>query len=121
MTNDQLLLFGGRTVTGTILADLWSFDLTTESWSLLDDGGGGTDPPPRIAHTLTYDPDTGAAVLVGGAAANGKTLFGNTWHYAGGWTQATPETPIPARAYHQAVYTPAGIVVVSNGEVWRYE
>ncbi|MCP4288612.1 MAG: DUF11 domain-containing protein, partial [Gammaproteobacteria bacterium] len=123
MTNDQILLFGGRNLTGTLLADLWAFDLISSTWTLLDDGGGGGDPPARMAHTLTYDPGLGKAVLTGGVVADGHTLLGDTWHYdeTNGWQQATPGTALPARAYHQAVYTPDGIVLFSNGEVWQYE
>ena len=71
--NDRLLLFGGRTVTGTLLADLWAFDLDAGTWQQLDDGGGD-GPSARMAHSLTYDPDTGNTVLVGGVAdAGGDT------------------------------------------------
>jgi uncharacterized repeat protein (TIGR01451 family) len=120
--NEQLLLFGGRSVTGTLLADLWAFDPDTETWHLLDDGGGGGGPPARQAHSLTYDAATGQVVLVGGTTDEGDTLLGDTWHYTdSGWTEATPTTPLPPRAYHQAIYTGDGIVLFSNEEVWGYE
>ena len=72
--------------------DLPEFDLT-------DPGGG---PPGRQAHSLTYDPGSGDVILVGGVAAEGDTLLGDTWHYRGGWREAT--APLPPRAYHQIVY-----------------
>jgi uncharacterized repeat protein (TIGR01451 family) len=127
MDNNRLLLFGGRSVTGTLLADLWTFDLSTETWQLLDDGGGpssgsGTSPPARQAHSLTYDPATGQVVLVGGTTDEGDTLLDDTWHYTdSGWTEATPVTTLPPRAYHEAIYTGDGIVLFSDGEVWNYE
>jgi hypothetical protein len=121
--NDRLLLFGGRSVTGTTLADLWSFDLAASAWIELADPGGG--PPARQAHTLTYDPDTQSLVLVGGVTGNGDTLLSDTWHYRGqtGWTQADPGTMQPAQAYHQVVYdgTTQSLILFSDGEVWRYE
>jgi hypothetical protein len=119
--NNRLLLFGGRSATGALLADLWAFDLSTETWQFLDDGGGGGGPPARLGHSLTYDPALGAAVLVGGSLDNGDTRLGDTWHYQDGWSEANPATVLPPRAYHQAVDTPDGIVLFSHGEVWRYE
>ena len=120
LTNDHLLLFGGRTVTGTLLADLWAFDLSTETWQLLDDGGGG-GPPARMGHTLTYDPALGNAVLIGGVAADGHTLLDDTWLYQAGWTQGGVKPGSTAPAYHQAVYTDNAIILMGNGEVWGYE
>ena len=121
--NDRLLLFGGRTVTGTLLADLWAFDLDAGTWQQLDDGGGD-GPSARMAHSLTYDPDTGNAILVGGVAdAGGDTLLNDTWHYREetGWGDADPATALPPVAYHRAVYGDGAILLFSNGEVWQYE
>ena len=116
--NNRLLLFGGRTETGTLLDDLWQYQ--GGQWSLLDPGGG-TGPPARMAHSLTYDPVSGNTVLAGGTTDDGDTLLGDTWHYNGGWSQATPTNPLPPRAYHQAVYTNGKIILFSDGEVWSYE
>jgi len=118
--NNRLLLFGGRTVTGTLLADLWAFDPVAEIWTELDDGGGG--PPARMAHSLTYDPATGNVVLVGGLSGDGDIVLNDTWHYnQNGWMEVTP-SPAPAQpAYHQAVYGSNAIILFSKGEVWRYE
>jgi hypothetical protein len=116
---NRLLLFGGRSITGSLLADLWAFDFDTETWSELDGGGGG-GPPGRMAHSLTYDVLAGNVVLAGGIDAD-ETLLGDTWLYQDGWTEANPTTPLPSRAYHRAVYTDDGIILVSDGEVWKYE
>jgi PKD repeat protein len=124
---NRLLLFGGRTVTGTLLADLWAFDPGTNRWTELDDGGGGGGPPARMAHSLTYDPTTGKVVLVGGVAdVEGDTLLGDTWHCTvangwQGWQEVTLATALPPRAYHRAVYTGEGIFLFSDGEGWKYE
>jgi N-acetylneuraminic acid mutarotase len=126
---NRLLLFGGRTLTGTLLADLWAFDPGSNTWTELDDGGpssgsgqSGGGPPPRMAHTLTYDPDTGNLVLVGGVAADGDTLLDDVWLYDdSGWTQVASDMPLPSGAYHQAIYTDNAIILVGNGEVWKYE
>jgi hypothetical protein len=117
--HNRLLIFGGRAVTGTLLADLWAFDAASETWQLLADGGGG-GPPPRLAHTLFHDAGMGRVVLVGGVTDDGDTLLNDVWHYDEGWTQVT-DAPFSSLAYQQAVETPAGIMIFSDGEVWRYE
>jgi hypothetical protein len=95
--------------------------LSTETWQLLDSGGGG-GPPARLGHSLTYDPGLGAAVLAGGSIDNGDTRLGDTWHWDGlDWTEASPTTALPPRAYHQAVYADDAIILFSHGEVWSYE
>ena len=125
--NERLLLFGGRTVSGTLLADLWAFDLATTTWQLLDDGGGGPStgsgqaPPARMGHTFTYDPDLGNAVLVGGLAADGDTRLDDVWLYNdSGWMQVS-DTSLPSGTWYQAIYTDNAIILVGNGEVWGYE
>jgi PKD repeat protein len=119
--NARLLLFGGRSPTGTVLADLWAFDLTTETWTELNDVG--QPPPARQAHTLTYDALNRTVVLVGGADENGDILFDDTWHFGESWAEAQPATTLPEQAYHQVVYdtTNQRLILVGNGEVWSYE
>ncbi|MBE7474998.1 MAG: hypothetical protein HS114_38175 [Anaerolineales bacterium] len=130
-TEGGLLLFGGRTVTGTLLADLWAFDPVSETWTELDDGSG-EGPSERMAHSLSYDLGTGKVVLVGGITDEGDTRLGDTWHYTPlsspppggtqeGWTEANPTTLLPPRAYHQAVYTNNAILLFSARQLWRYK
>jgi hypothetical protein len=115
------LLFGGRTITGTLLADLWAFDPVSETWTELD-SGSGEGPSARMAHSLTYDPDTDKVVLVGGLTNEGDTRLGDTWHYQNDqWAEANPATPLPPRAYHQAIYTNNAIVLFSARQLWRYK
>jgi PKD repeat protein len=120
--NNRLLLFGGRSAAGTLLADLWSFDLGTETWQELANGGGG-GPPARMAHTLTYDAAAGNAVLVGGVSGDDTALLNDTWLYRdqAGWTDAATTTTLPEADYHQAVYDGHTIILFSHGEVWQYE
>jgi hypothetical protein len=75
-----------------------------------------------MAHSLTYDPDIGKLVLVGGVTDEGDTWLGDTWHFQDGeWTEADPATPLPPRAYHQAVYGNNAIILFSARQLWRYE
>ena len=116
--NDRLLLFGGRDATGTQLADLWAFDLGSETWSQLSSSG----PSVRHAHSLTYDWNQNHALLVGGVSSDGQTFLSDTWYYDDtGWTQANPTTTLPPTAYHQAVYGDDVIWLVTEGGLWVYE
>jgi hypothetical protein len=118
--DDKVFLFGGRNVTGTLLADLWVFDPGTATWTQLDPDAS---PPARQAHTLTYDPDTQTIVLVGGATDNGDTPLSDTWHYDGDWKEIEPFVALPEWAYHQTVYDSAAhaLNLFASGEVWHYE
>jgi hypothetical protein len=59
---------------------------------------------------------------VGGEMDEGDTLLNDTWHYnQNGWIQVIPPTPLPAHAYHQAIYGNNAVILFSNGEVWQYE
>jgi hypothetical protein len=120
--DEQVLwLFGGRTVTGTLLADLWRYDLATATWTEINDSG----PSARMAHVLVYQPEWGELVLMGGAAGDGDTLLSDTWHYqvGVGWEEASPATSLPATAYHQAVYdsNSQGILLFTDGQTWQYQ
>jgi uncharacterized repeat protein (TIGR01451 family) len=122
LDNNRLLLFGGRSATGTPLADLWSFDLMAETWQELAGGGEG-GPPARMAHTLTYDAAAGNAVLVGGVSGDGDILLNDTWLYRDqtGWMKAATTPTLPEADHHQAVYDGHAIILFSHGEVWQYE
>ncbi len=125
--NHRLLLFGGRTVTtrttgtgGTLLADLWAFDPAAQSWTELADGSSN-GPAGRMAHSLTYDPAADQVVLVGGIANGGDARRGDTWLYRDAeWVEAAPVTPLPPRAWHQAVYADHAILLFSARQLWRY-
>ncbi|MCK6630235.1 MAG: PKD domain-containing protein [Anaerolineae bacterium] len=116
--NNRLLLFGGRMGVGTLLNDLWAFNLGTLTWSQLTPT---SSPPARMGHMLTYHAATNSVVLVGGIGS-GHTLLGDTWHYyQNAWTVVYPTTLLPPRAYHQGGYGSNAIILFSNGEVWKYE
>ena len=118
----RLLLFGGRSPTGTVLSDTWRFDPDTETWTKLS----GNGPPARCAHTLTYDPEAQVFVLAGGAREAGDVILSDTWTFGsdeGGWVEAAPATALPPMAYHRTVYNSAdhALILFGNGEVWKYE
>ncbi|HYM38954.1 MAG TPA: kelch repeat-containing protein, partial [Thermoplasmata archaeon] len=61
---------------GTPLNDLWSFNLTDESWIPLNAGGA---PPSRFAGVGGFDSLANLLVVFGGATSTG--LLGDTWYY----------------------------------------
>jgi hypothetical protein len=76
-----------------------------------------------MAHSLTYDSDTGNAVLVGGMTDEGDTLLNDTWRYRNlvGWMEVNPPMTQPGVSFHQAIYGNNSIFLFGNKETWRYE
>ncbi len=102
-TTDRLLLFAGWG--GTEFFDtVWSYDLTTNTWTSLDTGGN--PPAARALHSVVYLPDTGRLLMFGGY--NGSVYLGDTWAYdidADSWTNLGPSGSVPeARDGHSLVY-----------------
>lgn len=68
-TGQRALIFGGRYrdegASGAydLFDELWSFDFTSRSWSLIDAGGG---PSPRTYPSVIWDDDEGALYVYGG-------------------------------------------------------
>lgn len=83
---DAVVLFGGRSPTGATLDDTWAF--AGGVWTNLT-GTSPESPPPRSAGGFAWDAPDGAAVLFGGAGANGAPR-NDTWSFgATGWTNLT--------------------------------
>jgi hypothetical protein len=71
----QAFLTGGYG-NGTILSDLWAFDVTIDAWANITPR---ISPPPRFAATGGFDPVHQVLVLVSGLGNSG--LLADTWHY----------------------------------------
>jgi len=93
---DRVLVFGGRTRTGTsgpytLMDDLWALD--DEGWTRIEASG----PGPRVAGAMGVD-DQGRVWIFGGDSSTsgaGYAPLGDTWSYdpAGpGWAQAVTAT-----------------------------
>jgi trimeric autotransporter adhesin len=96
----QVVLFGGYNGS-TYFNDTWTWNGTT--WTQ----DTGTNPPARayasMAEDTGYAEGTGALVLFGGY--DGTGYLGDTWTYtATGWTQQSPTTSPPARAFAAMAY-----------------
>jgi hypothetical protein len=105
----RMLIHGGRTrKTGAsgdyrLFDQLWSFDLTTETWSLLTEGDG---PEARVSHSAVVA--DGMLILHGGnASENGAayTALADTWAYdlvTGEWMELEVTGDPPRRLFHGA-------------------
>jgi len=105
-------LFGGRGPGAPRgFADLWAYDLDTDSWRELEDG-----PPARFGHNAAWVPGTGLVIFAGQA---GTTFYNDLWAYDPGteaWRQlpAGGDRPIP-RYGSCAALGPDGRLWISHG------
>lgn len=96
------LLFGGSDIDGNALSDTWLFkDDKWSNWEL------NSQPPPRLQHTLSYDPLRNVMVLFGGFSRNNgdKTVLGDTWewHTLKGWEMKANNEEL-MRDHHAMTY-----------------
>lgn len=109
----RTVLFGGRTVSGTVfLDDTWEWDGT--AWTYFTPA---VKPTRRMNHTMAFDPVSGRVLLFGGIQLGGPVV-GDTWAWDGaGWTQLAPATPPAARQQAaMAEDTVRGRVVLFGGQ-----
>ncbi|MCX5973612.1 MAG: hypothetical protein NTU59_02835 [Coprothermobacterota bacterium] len=125
-------LFGGDagvTPTSTLLADLWTYDYDSNSWTSLTPSGS---PPARREHAMAYDSLHQKIVLFGGEGAGGE-LF-DTWVYdiaTNVWSESTPDIKPMSRRGHGMTYNSALDRVVMFGgssdqegecnDTWTYD
>ena len=98
-----VLMFGGRyrptgqTGDYTLYRELWAFDLTEETWALVDDGSTG--PTGREIPAVVYDPDAAALYVYGGdtdPSALGISPSTEVWRFQdGAWAQVTTTGTAP--------------------------
>jgi hypothetical protein len=92
----------------TITNDLWSFNLTKNSWTDLTPI---ISPSPRRNPSITYDKEADRIILFGGSnhqtTVNETTLFNDTWIYDienNTWLQITPAIGPSARVASTMIY-----------------
>lgn len=111
---NAVVLFGGRSASGSVLSDTWTF--AHGAWA--DESGAlALAPPARAAAVFSYDPTDGYAVLFGGSGACG-TYCGDTWSYdARGWADLTGSLPTApgARTNSTLSYDPTRSVLLLYG------
>lgn len=118
---NQLLLHGGRTREGTsgtytVFDDLWAFDMATDTWTQLAEGG----PPARSNHTMVVAGDR--LILFGGNDSDDGLTFGplsDLWAYdlnAGTWSELRYSGDDPgARLFHSATVSDDGATLYVYG------
>jgi hypothetical protein len=96
ISDTEILMFGGLSLTNVRLSDTWFFDLTSGSWTQFNP----PNPP-----TGRYRPRSARAseneVLLFSGLDNTNTALNDTWIFnnsSGSWTQITPATQPNVRA-----------------------
>lgn len=121
---DRTILFGGLTSPGgdkwTLMGDTWAFDFNTLTWAKLKPQ---TPPAPRAYQTLVYDPISGDLIQYGGTLSHenypAEPTTDETWRYSvaeNAWHRVITAVSPGKRAWHQAVGTPAGLILFGGGE-----
>lgn len=80
--DDKLVLYGGRSPSGTFINKLWVYDVTAGQWT--EKTGWVCDPCPsgRAVHSMVYDKQNKKFVVFGGYLVSGHTFETNeTWTY----------------------------------------
>jgi len=107
-------LFGGRDG-GTILDDLWAYDLDSDRWTRL--APEGQAPPARFGHEAVWVNGVGVVVFAGQAGPT--TFYGDLWAYdpdANRWRQLPGDGVAPIPRYGScAALGPDGRLWISHG------
>lgn len=107
--NNKVVLFGGKSSTGTAIQETWTWDGTT--WTKLTPA---TQPSARWGAKLVYDTAIGKMVLFGGRTSAAAQQ--DTWTWNGTtWTSVTTSTKPAARLEYGLAYDAARSVVVMFG------
>lgn len=84
----RLLVFGGQ-AGATFFGDLWAYDPSADSWTLLAPDGAG--PAPRYGAAGAFDPASGTLYISHGFTNQGR--FDDTWAFGredGTWLDMSP-------------------------------
>jgi RHS repeat-associated protein len=107
--HNKVVLFGGKSSTGTAIQETWTWDGTT--WTRLTPS---TQPSARWGAQLVYDTALGKMVLFGGRTSSAAQQ--DTWTWNGTtWAQVTTSTKPAARLEYGLAYDAAHSVVVMFG------
>ena len=79
--NRVLYVFGGTTEQGTGLSDLFTFDLTTDTWARVHDSASPNAPGNRINAMLAFDPMLRVLFLFGGNDTVVRADLSELWEF----------------------------------------
>lgn len=109
----RAFLFGGRRGTKA-LADLWAYDLASDSWRRLRPDGDA--PTARFGHEAAWVPHVGLVIFAGQA---GSTFFSDLWAFdpaADNWTKLPGRGERPVSRYGTcSAIGPDGRLWISHG------
>ena len=112
---ERVLVHGGRNGDHSY-ADLWAW---TGRWEAVFPGLAG--PAPRYGHSIVWDRERAALVLVGGKLRSSATVHYQDqwqWQLGSGWRQLQPRGEWPrGRAFHGACYDAEGRRVLLWGGI----
>ncbi len=107
-------LFGGREG-DDVRADLWAYDLATDTWRAIETGGGG--PAARFGHEAVWREGVGLVVWAGQAGPT--TFFDDLWAFeptTGGWSELPNSGDRPVARYGScSALAPDGRLWISHG------
>ncbi len=92
--------------------DLWTYDLTEDSWQEVAAAGG---PPARFGHNAAWVPGQGLIIFAG---QKGDTFYNDLWAYEpeSGWHNLPADGAIPVPRYGScAALGPDGRLWISHG------
>ncbi|KAI5806734.1 S-adenosyl-L-methionine-dependent methyltransferase [Peziza echinospora] len=110
ISNNQLVLFGGRVAPNMPLGDTWIYSASENEWKLWEYSGQqlglSTDrkcsPPPRFRHCAVSDEKSGHVLVYGGVGAENEVL--NDWWIFSpeeGWTEIFISHPLQQENQNQ--------------------
>lgn len=88
-------LFGGRTLQGGALGDLWAYDLEGNAWTQVTDDG----PPMRFGHNAAWVDGVGLVIFAG---QSGATFYDDLWAFdpdANTWQELPRAGAVPEARY----------------------
>jgi len=127
LVDDSLYIFGGFVqALQAVTNDVWSYNITSKSWSLHSSNGRAGAPRPRQGHSAVFYNDTvnGPSIILFGGY-NGTGGMSDTWQYiikTTAWIQLTkdgdPSGPSP-RWGQSAIFTvdPPTVVIFGGSFV----
>jgi len=100
--SDKVILFGGYSLSGTILDQTWAYDYNTNTWLHLNPS---VIPPERTDFSMVYDSESDRIILYGGVT--GTYYLRDTWAYdynSNTWTYLNPSNSPPANTGYGFAY-----------------